>query len=399
MALGEAVWRFLVQIARGIRYLCLLLSSILSHVLLLLLTAVAPIALPLLVAVGLYREWDTFLDCIHRIGQEAPIVQAFAFIAVGAGILGGIVMEMWRSAYRAVRKLWKAPAKVLRGGLSRGSKGQPLGPGRDNIAEIPGRVGKAFVRALLFTGSLLVGVFLIATAYPLFARPVQTVDRYVTVVDAKDTNTETWQEIKLYMSTGAVFSLAHVEDADPRTGGGICLGKPQRMWLDEFRKAIGNCMKEAKPTDEDPKPVFKVTGYASIAPMHVDGDTGVSPRLNCKVANWRAAAVGAYLANPKEQGPNTRWRCEDVEDAFNQNAPNDTNQCGELYGGPNQEGNPFHIKVRQWTTPSQMAKGKPADDGARPNDRRFDVEILNRVVHIEVPKGFCRAAAAKLSAP
>ena len=400
VAVGKAVWNFLVQVARGVWFLILLLSSVLYHVLLFVLV-VLPIALPISVVVGLFMQWDAFIDRIHHIGQETPIVQTLVFILVGAGVLGGIVMKIVEAAYEALIELGKAPVEVIRKFWSRGFafEAPPFGPWCASVAEIASTTWSTVMIALRFAGALLAGVLLIATAYPLFARPVQTVDRYVTVVDAKDTDTGTWQEIRLYMSTSAVFSLAHVEDADPTTGEGICLGEPQRKWLDEFRKAIGNCMREAKPTDEAPKPVFKVTGYASIAPMHVKGDTKASPRLNCKVANWRAAAVGDYLINPTKERANTRWRCAHVEGTFNQNAPDDTHQCGRHYGAPNQEGNPFHVKVHQWTTPSQMAKGKPADDGARPNDRRFDVEILNRVVHIEVPKDFCRATPAKLPAP
>ena len=399
---GEGVRWFAVELGRGALYLCLFLSSVLSHILLLLLT-VAPATLPILVVWILCKHWGAFIDCIHRIGQDAPIVQTLAFIIVGAGILGGIVMKMWNSAYKAVRKLWKAPAKVLRRGLSRGSdlehKRQPLGPGRDNIAEIPGTVGKALTRVLRFTGALLVGVFVIATAYPLFARPVQTVDRYVAVVDTRDTDTETNQEIKLYMSTGAVFYLAHVEDAQPQSGEGICLGEPQRKWLDEFKKAIQNCMENTKGSEGSEPPVFRVTGYASIAPMHRGGDIDQSERLNCKVANWRAAAVGAYLTDPNPKADATRWNyCGDRENTFNETEPNETNKCGEHHEIPDQEGNPFRVKVHQWSEPSLMAKGRPADDGTRPDDRRFDVEILNRVVRIDVPDDFCRDAAQKATA-
>ena len=221
---------------------------------------------------------------------------------------------------------------------------------------------------------------------------MQTVYRYVAVVDARET-------IRLFLKPGAVFSLAHVEDAQPRNGEGICLGVPQRKWLHEFRKAIENCIKE-DPTDDGSKPVFKVTAYASIAPMHVDGDTGESERLNCKVANWRAAAVGAYLINPNEEGPGTRWRCEDVKIAFNQTEPKNDSQCGEHYEVPkNQEGNPFRVEVHQWSTPDEMVNRKPVDDGERPSPRRYDVEIMNRVVHIEVPKSFCRPSARSESSP
>ena len=403
VAVGEAVWDFLVQVARGVWYLCLFLSSIISHVLLLVLTVI-PAVLPILVVWVLFERWDAFIDRIRPIGQK-PIVQALAFTIVGAGLLGGIVMQIWKSAYDAVYKLWKEPAKVLRKGLKRGAalKGQPLGRGSDNIAKIPRSFGKAFVRVLLFTGSLLVSMFLIAIAYPFFARPVQTVDRYVAVVDMKDIGPETSKEIKLYMSTGAVFSLAYVDDAQPSNGEGICLGEPQQDWLREFRAAIANCMEEKKKTTgESPETDdtrFEVTGYASIALMHVDGDTRLSAELNCKVANWRAAAVGAFLADPDAEELKKRWSCQHMGDSFNDSPI----ECGVLtkkpYEGIDPQGNRFLVDVHQWSEPDRMVEEKPADDGTMPNRRRFDVEILNRVVHIKVPTDFCGDGSREASAP
>ena len=200
------------------------------------------------------------------------------------------------------------------------------------------------------------------------------------------------------MRSGAVFSLAHTRDAQPQEGEGICLEQPQRDWLDEFRKAIANCMAEGSTTESPQPPEFVVTGYPSIAPMHVGGDASQSARLNCKVANWRAAAVGAYLANganAEDKAEKTRWGCEEVKATFNDDAPSDTHPCGKHYDGPkNQEDNPFRVKVNQWDTPAEMVTDKPADDGT-PNDRRFDVEILNRVVHIGVPTKFCRDAGSQ----
>lgn len=205
------------------------------------------------------------------------------------------------------------------------------------------------------------------------------------------------------MRSGAVFSLAHVEDAQPQNGEGICLGVPQQEWLKEFRAAIANCMEEqGKSTSEESGTndiKFNVTGYASIAPVRIGGEIRKSPDLNCKVANWRAAAVGAFLANPDAKEYEKRWSCEHVGNDFN-NAPI---ECGELtkepYEGKDPQGNRFLVDVHQWSTPDQMAKGKPADDGTMPDGRRFDVEILNRVVHIEVPKNFCRPSARSESSP
>ena len=205
----------------------------------------------------------------------------------------------------------------------------------------------------------------------------------------------------MFMRSGAVFSLAHVEDAQPQSGKGICLGEPQQAWLNEFRGAIANCVKEAKKsTDGSSKPVFKVRGYASVAPMHVGGNTSESARLNCKVANWRAAAVGAFLAKSGAEKDEKRWRCESVADAFNKVPPNELNECGEPYEGPEEQpSSPFRVDVHQWATSGEMLTGKPADDGTVPGDRRFDVEILNRVVHIDVPKDFCRTAASQAGSP
>lgn len=241
------------------------------------------------------------------------------------------------------------------------------------------------------TVTLIALVLLAVVAYPLFDFPVRLVDRYVAVVDARDTDTETRQEIKLYMKSGAVFSLAHVEDADPKTGAGICLGAHQQAWLREFRAAISNCLAEAKKSNgEDPAPlVFKVRGYASIAPMDIGGDISESARLNCKVANQRAAAVGAFLIDPNNEEHEKWWSCDDVWMDFNREPPTATRECGELYEAPDQSDDPFRVKVHQWSDPSDMIANKPAHDGKRPKPRRFDVEILNRVVHIGVPLGFC----------
>ena len=403
----KAVRDSFAQLARDVRYLRLFLSSILSHVLLLVLTA-APATLPILVVWNLYDKWDEFIRCIHRIGQETPIVQVLAFIIVGAGVLGGIVMKVVEAAYRDLRDFGKALVEVLRKGWRRGStlgEEQPLGPWRKNINEIPSTTKETSKIAVRFALALLGGVFLIATAYPLFARPpqqAQTIDRYVAVVDMKDVGPETSKEIKLYMSTGAVFSLAYVDNAQPSNGEGICLGEPQQDWLREFRAAIANCIEEEKTTGEGPETDdtrFEVTGYASIALMHVDGDTRPSPELNCKVANWRAAAVGAFLADPDAEELEKRWSCHHMGDSFNDSPI----ECGVLtkkpYEGIDPQGNRFLVDVHQWSAHDEMAKEKPANDGVMPNPRRFDVEILNRVVHIKVPTGFCRATPAKLPAP
>ena len=411
MNFHEGVRETFVQLARLVLYPVSFLARFFARSLLLICTA-APIALPLLALVVLYlslsdqkvlpsvidlTEYTEFINSINI----APFSRAVAFL-IGAGVFAGILKMMSRFAWTETRELWTAVWGVLREGWLPNWKIKKAFAvtWRGNFAKIRSKTQQTLKSAWRLTATLIAGIVLAVVAYPLFTPPVQLVDRYVAIVDTRDIKTETTsRNIKLFMRSGAVFSLAHVEDAQPRNGEGICLGVPQQEWLKEFRKAIENCIKE-EPTDDGSKPVFEVTAYASIAPMRVGDDTSKSERLNCKVANWRAAAVGAYLINPNEEGPGTRWRCEDVKNAFNQTEPKNDSQCGEHYEVPkNQEGNPFRVEVHQWSTPDEMVNRKPVDDGERPSPRRYDVEIMNRVVHIEVPDDFCAAVAQEASAP
>ena len=312
------------------------------------------------------------------------------------GLFSWFITKLGERAWKQFVEICKAAKSVLVEGWTSDWKSlEGLEKAwRDHIKKkAPCEAWTAFKKVLCLTFYLMLCVLLVAlyaTFGPKQAEtpkqadgPMQPVYRYVAVVGARET-------IRLFLKPGAVFSLAHVEDAQPQNGEGICLGEPQRKWLDEFRKAIKNCIRERSSDKDSEPPVFQVTAYASIAPMRVGDDTSKSERLNCKVANWRAAAVGAYLINPNEKGPGTRWRCEDVKSAFNQNERNDDNQCGKHYEVPeNQDGNPFRVEVHQWSMPNQMAKHKPVDDGERPSPRRYDVEIMNRVVRIEVPDDFC----------
>ena len=390
----------LVREARGVQYAALFLWSILYRVLLFALT-IGPIGVPVSAFAGLWTLWPKVegVQVIQIVGgdEHKEIARGLSLL-IGVGLFSWIITKLSQYAWDKLVEIYNAAKKVwVEGWTSNWKSLEGLEDGWRNYVEkkMYREAWIAFKKAHLLTISLMLCVFLVAL-YAIFGPrqtdastdgTVQTVYRYVSVVDGG-------YDIELYMKGGAVFSLAHVKDAQPQNGEGICLDEPQRHWLDEFRKAIGNCIRE-RPSDKDSEPpVFQVTGYASIAPMHMGGNTSESARLNCKVANWRAAAVGAYLANPKEKGPSTRWRCEDVENTFNQDAPNDQSQCGELYGGPkNDEDNPFLVKVHQWPTPEKMVRAKPADDGAVPDERRFDVEIMNRVVHIKVPEDFCSDAS------
>ena len=394
MNFREGVREAFVQLARLVLYPVSFLARFFARSLLLICTA-APIGLPLLALVGLYQSLSDHealeLDFEFTKYKISPL-RAVAYL-IGAAIFAGIMKMMSSFAWKEARDFGAAVWDVLRTGWlpSWEIKKAFVVTWRCNLAKIPGKTEETLKSAWRLTSVLTAIVLLTVVAYPFFDFPV----RPFVLVDVGDTDTETRQVIKKLMRSSSIFSLVHADDVQPDTGKGICLGPSRQKWLTEFRAAITNCLVESK--DLDP-PVFKITGYASITPMHVGGDTSESARLKCKIANWRAAAVGDFLANPNEEGPGTRWRCDDVKNAFNKTAPNDDNQCGEHYDGPkDQEGNPFLVKVHQWRTPSGMAGHKPVDDGERSSPRRY-MEILDHEVRIGVPDDFC-AAVAQEAAP
>ena len=403
VTLRESMRRFFKKTWRAIRYLCLFVWSILCHVLLLTLT-IAPLALPALALFVLYVYWETVEGYIGSFKENERLAQALSLL-IGAGVLTWIITTLGRCASEQLDEIGKAVGDVWSRGWNLGWKSlEELEKSwSDYIKTAPCNAWKAFKEAHLLTASLMLCVLLVVM-YPMFAPkppspPAQTVHstqnvyRYVAMFDARDTSRGTTGVINQYMTPGTIFALVHKNNAQPKSGNGVCLDEPQREWLDVFRRAIETCVAQREYAVA---PTFEVTGYASIAPMHVGGDIRKSEKLNCKVANWRAAAVGAYLANPDNAENKKWWCCDDVEQDFNKTLPN---ECGDfaftkkpLDGTEDDDGKPmFHVEVRKWSDPGQMIGSKPVDDGAVPNPRRFDVELLNRVVHIKVPEDFCRA--------
>ena len=401
----ESMRRFFKKTWRAVRYLCLFVWSILCHILLLTLT-IAPLALPALALFVLYVYWETVEGYIGSFFEEEKRLAAQALsLLIGAGVLTWVITTLGKCALNQLREIGRAVGDVWSKGWSLGGKSLEKleASWRDYIDTVPCDAWKAFKRAHLLTISLMLCVLLVVM-YPILdpkppPQPAQTVHstqnvyRYVAMFDARDTSQGTTDVIIQYLTPGTIFALVHKNDAQPKSGNGVCLDEPQREWLDVFRRAIETCVAQREYAVA---PTFEVTGYASIAPMHVGGDIRKSEKLNCKVANWRAAAVGAYLANPDNAENKKWWCCDDVEQDFNKTLPN---ECGDfaftkkpLDGTEDDDGKPmFHVEVRKWSDPGQMIGSKPVDDGAVPNPRRFDVELLNRVVHIKVPEDFCRA--------
>ena len=391
VTLRESMRRFFKKTWRAIRYLGLFVWSILCHVLLLTLT-IAPLAVPALALFVLYLEWETVEGYIGSFKKNEKLAQALSLL-IGAGVLTWIITTLGKCALNQLREIGKAVRDVWSKGRSLGGKSlEDLEKSwRDYIKTAPCNAWKAFKEAKYLTRSLMLCVLLVAM-YPVFAPKPKDRPVYVAVFEPRGTSPETSDLIELYMSSNPVFSLSHAKNAQPMTGEGICLDDPQQDWLNNVRKTMENCVAE----DGSP-PTYEVKGYASVAPIHVDGDTSDTEKLNCKVANWRAAAVGAFLADPSEESEHKKWwRCEDVEKNFNSGHPN---KCGTFIKDPLDSSKRvndkplFRVEVHQWEQAGEMIESKPADDGQVPDPRRFEVEVLNRVVRIHMPKVSCRTTA------
>lgn len=288
----------------------------------------------------------------------------------------------------------------------------------DNIGKIPRNLALTARRAAQVTAAVVVGTFVVGVTIPFVLRDPEVVDRYVWVVNADaeagtkplapgaeppaeaeppgaNTPHEPSTTLKAHLQNGTVFSLTHLKDAQPQTGDGICLNELQQAWLREFRNAIADCV-EAESANESALevPRFDVRAFASVAPVKSSGVS--SADLNCEIANRRADAVGAFLAN--ETRYKSKWDRAMVAADFN---ATESHCAGSASGGQFEDysgvhrGAKFEVHVRKWRNPSEMEGRKPADDGALPDVRRYGAEMFNRSVHITVPRGFCRPSQSK----
>lgn len=433
-SIGEALASFSVLTARIVLYLPLFALRV-SARLGLLAATVAPVAIPFLAGYALlisWQEWDIGTQIGNWLERDHALVTGLAyFVAVGlfASFLKTIVNMFWA----AVRGLLAPLRDVFRAGWVpsaevRESLAVTL---RDNFGKIPKNLMLTAWRATQVTAAVVVGTIAVAATTQFVLRDTK-VDRYIWVATAKPegkapqadaeqsrTNAEqsqtdaeqeadspqangkpepgTRQVLEAHMRNGTVFSLVHLHDADPQSGDGICLDESQQAWLREFRNAIAECVKAEGDRSGAKAPRFDVTAFASVAPVKSSGVT--SAELNCEIANRRADAVGAFLANETEH--QRKWDCDSVGEDFQAVkklcAPSASDNRGfEDYPGFHDDAK-FHARVHRWRNPGEMKRRKPADDGALPDDRRYAAEWFNRSVHITAPRGFCRPTESEQS--
>lgn len=358
--------------------------------------------------------WQVIHQFLASTFGNAGLLQ-FAALFVSLGIAGTLLKLLGRAAW--------ADAKCLRKLLACASKGDWLPrfksegkkflnlkvidslktTWKEHVVTIPKAAWESFIRSWRLM-LVLLGIAAVFGAVWLGQnKPASQDGHHVIVTGAREAKPDA---LRVYLRRGSVFSVMYMDNAKltkPDSGLGICLGGEKKKWLSAFKTAVKECIAETKAWssvckgDQKPCPVLKVTGFASVAPEQVapeqndernDCPEDVAKTFNCKVANLRARAVGAFLA---DNGKKSYWECPDDNGDFD-----GADKCpAELCDGEEQplrmtkNGRSIGIVVEQWASECEMLKGKPANDGEVPNPRRYRVEVLNRAVHIEVLEDFC----------
>ena len=373
------------------------LFRIVARTFLLITTLGTALVLPLLVlyaSTELKRMEIGVGGLIHFFSGEMGLVAVLSAL----GIFSIVLNKTWKTVLGSLSKIGKEvwsivaegwmPAPALDFGTSLSTTWS------DNIAQM---YPKAKQVALSF-GKLILSLFLLLLVLVLVY--LSTMDErqwrngvidllrkpppHVVVVTPEDS-------IESYLfQKGTVFSLAFIDNGSPKTGDGICLTEGQEAWLTEFKKAIVKCSEKSKIR-------LEVMGFASIAPAKGKGlggaDASSSAALNCEIGNSRAEEVVDFLIGDAGDdfecgiGANRR-RNED--DRYGR-----TDQCQRskpefvFEAGPN-----LTISYKPWPSHDQLVSEKPADDGRLEQGQRlYEVEFLNRSVHLRLGENACRVAA------
>lgn len=204
---------------------------------------------------------------------------------------------------------------------------------------------------------------------------------------------------------GTQFSLFYKEGNLKTEGGnleiedGICPEGSNLEWLRLFKTAITDSLK-----DKDGYLKLKVRGFASVAPVLVNGDTTKSNSLNCEIANRRAEALIYFLMLPDSISYDStkcrsaldndgRWGREEGK-PYTRGRPNtlawkdsgftvtyDDSQRVH-WEGPN-----FTVTYKPWKSYEEMKPDKPMQNPQEGGDRQRDLEFLNRSVQIIIEEG------------
>ena len=169
---------------------------------------------------------------------------------------------------------------------------------------------------------------------------------------------------------GTRISLVYPPQGNLRSKRGICLEGDNLIWLKLFKKAFS-----AKCSNEEGRVRLKVQGFASIAPVTVNGDS-MSNQLNCEIANERAEALIYFLKLADTIQYTTKGCKATLDDSliWKGRAKSDS-----IWKAPG-----FDVTYKPWPSYAEMDSAKPAQDSRRP-----DLEFLNRTVQIIIEDGGC----------
>ena len=372
--------------------------------LLLLSLAMWSIGLPVLGFFWLLHWWPVVSE--HLSEPHSSMLMKVAAVALGTVLLNNVLKvgfaELWRElreivslVFAALRRPWWEGWEVLENLAAIWST---------DIATALDYVSKAF-RSSARLGLILALLVLESATFQSIEE--QRDNSYVAVVGADRIDN---RAIKKGILDGVTFSMVHLDNAQLKSGEGICLKESHREFLDVLREAFVECieLEKMQGVHRNDGPTFQVQGFASIAPVRSGALVGndASDRLNCQIANLRAHAVAAFLAHGEDEAHVHKWRCPAADDDsqkgdgsqkgdYSQNIkclcnPPCSNWKKEYKSSASANGPSFKVSVNEWTSPEEMKNGKPANDGELPGNRRFFVETLNRSVHILLPDEFCQ---------
>ena len=182
---------------------------------------------------------------------------------------------------------------------------------------------------------------------------------------------------------------------------GICPEGSNLEWLKLFKAAISDSLK-----DKDGHMKLKVQGFASVAPVLVNGDTTKSDVLNCEIANQRAEALIYFLMLPDSISYNPE-ECEKAlknssmwgrkeNELCTRSAMPDTSTWREMGFDVTYEMRSdttivwkktnFDVVHKPWQSYEEMDENKP-EKGSSPKSRQRDIEFRNRSVRIIIEEG------------
>lgn len=182
---------------------------------------------------------------------------------------------------------------------------------------------------------------------------------------------------------------------------GICPGGSNLEWLKLFKTAITDSLK-----DKDGYLKLKIRGFASVAPVLVNGDTTNSNSLNCEIANRRAEALIYFLMLP-DSIPYDSTKCKSAlenssmwgrqeNELCTRSAVPDTSIWRDMGFDVTYEMRPdttivwkrtnFDVAHKPWQSYEEMDGNKP-EQGSSPQSRQRDIEFRNRSVQIIIEEG------------